>query len=51
MILKKSTIERMHKVDWGIHHIFWRFYLVRKYSQHSSAIGRHIWTVCYMEDE
>lgn len=51
MILKKQTIEKMYKCNWGIHHLFWRFYLGRKYSPATKGIKHYIWTIEYVKKD
>lgn len=43
MFIKKQTIERMKKCDWGVIHLFGRFYLVKKYSPATKGIKGMIW--------
>ncbi len=50
-MIKKRTVEKMYEIDWGIHHLFWRFYLVRKYSPATKGIRHYIWVVDYMKGE
>lgn len=37
--LKKSTIDKMYRIDWGCIHLFGKFYVVKKYSPSTKGIN------------
>lgn len=49
MKLKKSLLTRLLDADWGVIHLFGRFYLVKKYSAATKGLRGKIWTIDYLE--
>lgn len=50
MKLNKATIEKMYKINWGIYHIFGKFYLVKKYSRPTKGIRGLIWCIDWSDE-
>lgn len=51
MKLHKNTIEAMYACGWGIHHLFGRFYLVKKWSRPTKGIRGLIWCIDWSDEE
>ena len=51
MKLHKNTIEAMYACGWGIHHLFGKFYLVKKYSKPTKGIRGLIWCIDWSDEE
>jgi hypothetical protein len=50
MILSKKTIKAMYEINWGIHHLFGNFYLVKMYSPRTKGLRRLIWVIDYAKE-
>lgn len=51
MFIKKSLLEKLIEIDWGVIHIFWKIYLVKKYSPATRGIKGKIWTIEFVRKE
>ena len=47
--LKKSTIVKMYRIDWGVIHLFSKFYLVKKYSPSTKGIKGKLWHIVFVK--
>lgn len=51
-ILKQSTVDKIIKMEkWGCIHLFWRFYLIKKYSPATKGLKGMIWTIDFAKKD